>query len=50
MIGPASGRVVRGSRDRLSLVVVRRGGRWLIGHGHNTVIDPAAAPHDPVNR
>lgn len=24
-------------------------GRWLIAHGHNTVVDPAAQPFDPVN-
>lgn len=44
------GRVMRDSHDRLSLVLVRRGGRWLIGHGHNTVIDPVAAPFDPASR
>ncbi len=45
-----SGHVSKDSRDRLSLVLVRRDGRWLIGHGHNVVIDPVAAAHDPVNR
>jgi uncharacterized protein (TIGR02246 family) len=44
------GHEMRGTRDRLSLVLVRRGGRWLIGHGHNTVIDPVAARFDPGNR
>lgn len=41
---------MKGSRDRLSPVLVRRGGRWLISHGHNVVIDPVAAPFDPVNQ
>jgi uncharacterized protein (TIGR02246 family) len=44
------GRVMKDSRDRLSLVLVRRAAGWRIGHGHNTVIDPVAAPFDPVNR
>ncbi len=37
------------SENRLSLVLTRRDGRWHIVHGHNTVIDPAAQPFDPVN-
>jgi uncharacterized protein (TIGR02246 family) len=37
------------SENRLSLMLNRRDGRWLIVHGHNTVIDPAAQPFDPVN-
>jgi uncharacterized protein (TIGR02246 family) len=36
------------SDDRLSLILVKRDGRWRITHGHNTVIDPAAQPFDPV--
>jgi uncharacterized protein (TIGR02246 family) len=36
------------SDNRLSLVLTRRSGRWRIAHGHNTVIDPAAQPFDPV--
>jgi uncharacterized protein (TIGR02246 family) len=44
------GRVMSGTHDRLSLVLVKRDGWWLIGHGHNTVIDPVAASFDPVNR
>lgn len=36
------------SEDRLSLVLTKRDGRWRIAHGHNTVIDPAAQPFDPV--
>ncbi len=38
------------SKDRLSLVLTKRDGRWRIAHGHNTVIDPAAQPFDPVKR
>ena len=37
------------SDNRLSLVLTRRSGRWRIAHGHNTVVDPAAQPFDPVN-
>ena len=37
------------SENRLSLMLTRRDGRWLIAHGHNTVIDLAAQPFDPVN-
>ena len=36
------------SDNRLSLVLTKRSGRWRIAHGHNTVIDPAAQPFDPV--
>jgi uncharacterized protein (TIGR02246 family) len=36
------------SEDRLSLVLTKRNGRWRIAHGHNTVINPAAQPFDPV--
>jgi uncharacterized protein (TIGR02246 family) len=36
------------SQDRLSLIVAKRSGRWLIAHGHNTVIDPGAQRFDPV--
>jgi uncharacterized protein (TIGR02246 family) len=35
--------------DRLSLILVNRNGEWRIAHGHNTVVDPTAAPFDPVN-
>lgn len=43
------GRLYRGTRDRMTLVLVRRAGAWLVGHGHNVVIDPVAAPFDPVS-
>ena len=36
------------SEDRLSLVLAKRDGQWRITHGHNTVIDPAAKPFNPV--
>jgi uncharacterized protein (TIGR02246 family) len=36
-------------KDRLSLVMRKRDGAWTIAHGHNTPIDPRAAPFDPVN-
>ena len=35
------------SRNMLTLVLVRRDGRWLITQGHNTIIDEKAAAHDP---
>jgi len=35
--------------DRPSLIFVNRNGEWRIAHGHNTVVDPTAAPFDPVN-
>lgn len=34
---------------RLTYVLVKRGGKWKITHGHNTVIDPNAQPFDPIN-
>jgi hypothetical protein len=36
------------SEDRLSLILTKRSGRWLIVHGHNTVIDQGAQRFDPV--
>ena len=35
------------NRNMLTLVLVRRDARWLVAEGHNTVIDPLAAAHDP---
>lgn len=35
------------SRNMLTLVLVHRGERWLVTEGHNTIIDPRAAAHDP---
>jgi uncharacterized protein (TIGR02246 family) len=34
---------------RLTYVLVKRGGKWKITHGHNTTIDPNAKRFDPVN-
>ena len=34
---------------RLSYVLVKRGGKWMITHGHNTVIDADAQRFDPIN-
>jgi uncharacterized protein (TIGR02246 family) len=36
------------SENRLSMILTKRDGRWWIAHGHNTVIDPAAQPFDPI--
>lgn len=35
------------SWNMLTLVLVRGEGRWLVAEGHNTIIDPKAAAHDP---
>jgi uncharacterized protein (TIGR02246 family) len=35
------------SRNMLTLVYVHRAGRWLVVEGHNTIVDPQAALHDP---
>lgn len=42
-----SGQTHPPSRDRLSLILRKMGKQWLICHGHNTEIDPAAAQHNP---
>ena len=41
------GHVTPPNRNVLTEVFVRRGGRWLVAEGHNTVMDEAAAAHDP---
>jgi uncharacterized protein (TIGR02246 family) len=46
---PPDGRQRPESKDRLSLILGKRDGKWRIVHGHNTVVDPAAQPFDPVN-
>ncbi len=33
---------------RLTYVLVKRGGKWKITHGHNTTIDPNAQRFDPI--
>ncbi len=38
------------SEDHLTLILTKRSGRWLIAHGHNTVIDRGAQRFDPVKR
>ncbi len=38
------------AHDRLTLTAVKREGRWLLIHGHNTIINPRAADNDPVLR
>ena len=43
----ADGTLSPPNRNMLTLVFVRRDGRWLVTEGHNTVIDPRAAAHDP---
>ena len=45
-----SGQVTKDSKDRLSLILVKKKGRWLIAHGHNTVIDVRAARSNPIQR
>ena len=34
---------------RLTYVLVKRGGKWKITHGHNTTIDTNAQRFDPIN-
>jgi uncharacterized protein (TIGR02246 family) len=38
------------AHDRLTLTAVKRDGRWLLIHGHNTIINSQAANNDPVLR
>jgi uncharacterized protein (TIGR02246 family) len=45
---PPDGIARPSSEDRLSLILTKRSGRWLIAHGHNTVIDHGAQRFDPV--
>lgn len=35
------------SSGMLTMVFVHRDGKWRIAEGHNTIIDPQAAAHDP---
>jgi uncharacterized protein (TIGR02246 family) len=44
------GQRMTGAVDRLTLVTVKGDGEWRISSGHNTAIDPRAAPHDPIRR
>ena len=45
-----SGETIKNSKDRLSLILVKQKGRWLIAHGHNTVLDMRAAPSNPIKK
>ncbi|MCR5888021.1 SgcJ/EcaC family oxidoreductase [Hymenobacter sp. J193] len=38
------------NEDLLTLVLVKRQGRWLLTAGHNTEIDAAAAGNDPAGK
>jgi hypothetical protein len=33
----------------LTYVLVRRDGHWQIAEGHNTTVDPVAAPNNPIH-
>jgi uncharacterized protein (TIGR02246 family) len=41
------GRVMQGVTNRLTYIMVKQDGRWLVRSGHNTTIDPVAVAHDP---
>jgi len=45
---PPDGRLRPPGHDIMSVVLVKREGRWLIVAGHNTTIDAEAAPFDPI--
>lgn len=45
---PPDGQLRPAGHDMMSIVLVKREGRWLIVAGHNTTIDEDAAPFDPV--
>jgi uncharacterized protein (TIGR02246 family) len=45
---PPDGRLRPASRDMMSVFLVKQAGRWLIAAGHNTTIDEAALPFDPI--
>lgn len=47
---PDTGQLVSNGRDRVTYVLVKQQGRWLIVRGHVTDIDPQAALFDPVNQ
>jgi hypothetical protein len=44
------GAEVPGKKDRLSIFLVRSGGRWLIAGGQNTAIIPEAQQYDPSGK
>lgn len=41
------GKQVPEGNDRMTLFLVKRGGKWLIASGHNTTIDAWAQQHNP---
>jgi uncharacterized protein (TIGR02246 family) len=43
-------RVWTDAKDRVTYVLVKQHGRWLIVRGHVTNIDPTAAPFDPISQ
>lgn len=45
---PSGDTVSPGGETRLSFVVVKQDGKWLISHGHNTSVNPHAKPFDPI--
>ena len=45
-----SGETIKNSKDRLSLILVKQKNRWLIAHGHNTVIDTRAEQSNPIKK
>ena len=46
---PPDGQLRPAGRDMMSVVLVKQAGRWLITSGHNTTIDEAAMPSNPIN-
>ena len=45
---PSGDTVQPGGKTKLSFVVVKQNGKWLISHGHNTPINQQAKPFDPI--
>ena len=45
---PPDGQLRPPGRDLMSLVLVRKGGNWLITAGHNTTIDEAIQQFNPI--
>ncbi|MGA2850083.1 MAG: SgcJ/EcaC family oxidoreductase [Terracidiphilus sp.] len=43
------GRARPPSTSMLTYVLVHRDGRWMITEGHNTTVDPVAAPNNPIH-
>src|SRR5882724_1316840 len=46
----SDGRQLPEAKNRLSLFLVKRKGRWLIESFHNTTIDPQAEQNDPTGK